>query len=573
MKTIKLFLGAAIALCLFTFLGCPPTPTVTSNIIARYPFDGNLLDTSGHHHNAMANAPVHFGMDRFGKPGKALILNGRESLTVADSADLRFTRTSSFTISSWIKTSDTSEAGILTKGPTSGPIPGYRLGLRNGRPRAVITAVGGNLDLIGPTSVADDKWHLITVTVSADTVKLYVDTTVVEQRVGAQLRPDSMNTAAMKIGSNPGGENALRGYIDGTSIFGLCLSISEIIHYMGPITIPGPFNMADLPPGIVSGPPPNTTLGMVWLDSLNGYSCGSAGLIQKTVDGGHNWINISVTTSSNIYAVAVDPLGNKVAVGDGGASYYCVSGGVWNSAITSSARNSIGSTIGNYTLSATQINLYDVRFLNGSNVVAVGAVSVPPIWKGIVLFSPDYGHTWSAMRFYGTANVSDGPLYCIAKPQNLQNHFFEVAGSYGLICKCTPINNSWMNGLWSGPPEYTLSSANFASCDFYDDSYGVAVTDAGEVFTSDGWAWISTLFAPTGGGFYAALATSSSGFLIAGDGNFILDQNHTPKPVQQGSTVPNQYEQWLRLAIQPGTPQKIQCLGYTPSPSQFWWLQ
>ncbi|MFI5202805.1 MAG: LamG-like jellyroll fold domain-containing protein, partial [Candidatus Kapaibacterium sp.] len=153
------------------------TPTV-SDTIALWNFDGNTTDASGNGHTGTINGAAAYGADRFGNANHALMLDGQSSVSTSDKADVDFTGDNSFTISAWVKTTDSNAMGIVAKGPADGSEPGYQLDLNTielGLWSSVTTASQnqGWGDAF-PTDVSDGRWHMLTMVVTAHTgIALY----------------------------------------------------------------------------------------------------------------------------------------------------------------------------------------------------------------------------------------------------------------------------------------------------------------------------------------------------------------------------------------------------------------
>jgi photosystem II stability/assembly factor-like uncharacterized protein len=579
---MKLRLGLLLSLCLLAIAGCVTTrPTTTSDIIARYPFDGNLLDSSGHHHDAIARGNVRYGVDVSGRPGKALILNGHAILTVADSPDLHFTPTSSFSIYTWIRTVDTGDAGILCKGPTNNSVPGYRLELKGGHPRAEITALGSNVDLIGPKSIADNKWHLLTMTVSTDTVNLYLDTTLVGQKLHAHLRPDSaMGTSTLKIGSQPNGTGGLIGRLDDLSLLPRAIDRHSVVTTWSGRS--STITMADLPPGERGLSTGSNALGMCWLSDTIGLKCGNAGMIMRTIDGGVTWASVR-SGGIDLFSVAGSG-SNCVAVGYGTDYYISADKGLtWQQRSIDLTALSVNFQ---FTVAAGAVHLLAAQFLNNNSVVAVGAVQNGDDFYGIVLSSANAGQNWApeqfnASQFNGTSLLSPFPLNCISVgPAGV----YIVAGSNHSMFRWGPPSGGGAN-QWA-QINVGAGAAFITGCSF-KGSDALAVTDEGEFFeTHDGgnnWAdavsWVGTFnyYKPTcqATGLFSVSANNTNGdYIVCGDGGLILKYHNntiTQAPVATSATAPSIDEFWLRTVVKPGG--SVAMMGTPTANYTHWMLQ
>jgi hypothetical protein len=571
---MKLRLGLLLSLCLLAIAGCNTRTTTspTSDIIARYPFDGNLLDSSGHHHNAIARGNVRYGYDAAGRSGKALILNGHAILTVADSPDLHFTPTSSFSIYTWIKTADTGDVGIFCKGPASNAVPGYRLELKGGHPRAEITASGTNVNLIGSKSLADNKWHLVTMTVKSDTVNLYLDTTLVGQQLHAHLRPDSaMGTNPLIIGGKPNGGGGLRAKIDGTVFTGRFMNRQDIIVKWSGIS--GNVTMADLPPGEVDLSTGSTLLGITWITNTTAVRCGNVGLLERTVDQGVNWTSVTYSTGGSVplpleHLFAVANYGNNcVAVGYGSTYFYTSDPNLpWTTAQLD--LNQLAVDLGIASLGTDDVHLYAVKYLTATKAIAVGSVHDASGWSGIVLEFNSANATWVALAFNGTAKTLGlRPLYSIGVDN--ANHRYYVGGRAGSLFECAS-DVTWATANWSnvvlGTPHDDITG-----CDFAATGDGTLVTTDGKIYTrSSNVSWVAG--PQQNGALFSVLTLSSSEFWVGGDGvlgHHVGTSWATPQFVT--NNPPPSTEFWLWGGKRPDG--KVSLLGYPTTGNTYWWMQ
>jgi hypothetical protein len=564
-----LFKPLLLVACLLAVAGCPAPQPVTppSNIIARLPFDGNLVDSTGHHHDATAVGPVTYGPDRFGHAGKALVLNGQTRLTVHDSSDLHFTGASSFTISSWIKTNDTSDAGIFCKGPANNGVPGYRLALKGGYPQTAITATGRNVNLVAPHSVADNKWHLVTMTVSPKAVYLYIDSTEVAKQLGPHLnlRPDSLNTLAPIIGGFPGGTGGSRMWIDHTTVFGIALSRAQIIIRMGPWPgMPGPTVMSDWPPGVTLPSNDSTVLGMRWVSSASGYCCGSAGMLRHWSNG--SWSQLSTGVAVALHRI--DIWGTQVIVVGHNATVLKV-----DAAGTVSTPSISFVTPTGYTgpaVTVGTVHFLDIRFLDANHLVAVGELKDGTMWRGVVLTSSLSASSWTLQPINGTGNpYTDAPMYCLGKANSSTVY---AGGGNGEVYKGVFTAGSWLwLRLTLPPPTIPANSPStinaVTACDFDISGNGVMVTDGGEIFNYDGSNW-SLLANSNTSALYTAVSTGIKTYTLAGDGVILKDDatgTTTPGTATNSDSTP-----WVHLA-KAGT--YMYLTGNTYSPNQITTVQ
>ncbi|MDP4198157.1 MAG: LamG-like jellyroll fold domain-containing protein [Bacteroidota bacterium] len=459
-----------IAPCLLILTGCPvPHPLCIE--IVHLSFDGSLVDSSVYHHQVTATDTARYGQNRFGQRNKSLYLNGTTALSIPDTANLRLSNT--FTISAWVRTRDTNDAGIVCKGPANNAVPGYRLDLKHGHPHAAITASGSNVDITATKSVADNVWHLLTLTASPAGVTLYLDTTVAGHASGTNLRADSMNTAPLWIGRLPNGLGTYQGYLD-EIIIGPCPeTLPNVIHqYRSSVA-----NLADMPPGVMINPADTHTyiLGMCWDDSLTGYCCGTHGTIEKTIDGGNSWTQIWIGTSEILRAISFKQ-GVGFAVGDNAAVFKFTDNGT---VISVNPDHSATNLLINQGLS--QIDYRGVKVFDATDFVFIGGAEW--ISGGIGFIVTGANGSWSS----NTNSNSMRCMKCIGTDDNGTPGACWVAGDEGEIWKSTA--NGWVHDQLP-----TGGTATIRSCDFRMTSgveTGLVGTDDGHIlqYNSSNGTW------------------------------------------------------------------------------------
>jgi hypothetical protein len=461
-------------------------------------FDGNLVDSSGNHHDATAHGIVHYGLDRFGNQGKALALHGSSYLSVPDAADLNFTDTSSFTISVWVKTTDTSDVPIVHKGPADNAVPGYEIGLQHGLPFAAITARDSNVHIVSPISVSDHRWHLLTLTSAPNRVSLYVDTSLVGQRIGVIVKPDSLNKMPLMIGGGTRKLSNFNGNLDGIMIRqGERRPPDSIIVF----TV-----STEYPPGEFGPPsPPNVPLAMTWINSTTAFCCGTNGLIEKSTNSGITWQSTWNCGNETLRRISFSG-NNGAAVGDNGA-VWTYGGGNW--------------TQRTVTLTgAFHMNIHDVKFGDANHLYIVGAVSYQiGAWNGFVLMSTDQGATWNPIAYSSANNVWPNPIYCIgiASPTTFYAGCAIGSGETGgYLLRC-----SYDGTNWSVVSSATAPGGSFSACDCTSLSNGIAATDNGLVYQLSGTAWTPVTPPGPATAYYSALANPSD-WWVAGEQGILL---------------------------------------------------
>ncbi len=484
-RLLSVLTSLLLASSLFVLMGCP-NPSKPPGPILDLRFDGNLKDSSVNHHDATAHGPIHYGMDRFGHPGKALVLDGDSYLTVPNTPDLNFSDTASFTISVWVRTKDTSDVAVLQKGPVNSALPGYKLGMKNGRVYASLTARDSNVNLRGLTSIADDHWHLLTLACAPHHVDLYVDTNHVAQRSGVTLKTDSLNSSGIIIRKLGGSKPQPRMLIDRAMI---------VIGWLPPI-MNVPIFATEHPPGDFGSTGDTIVLGVAWANVDTGVCCGTWGYLSWTTDGGGSWQRVTTGVEDCLRRVSLfqskpgQPIYAAV-VGDNGQLWVSTIGNLGSWQQRSIPIVPLGGI--------ASINIHDVKYVGGSQLLVAGAVPITATtWQGFVCYSSNNGADWSVVASPTNQWFWDNPVYCLALNALTPQLY---AGAYGGLFKIssgtpTPTppstGTSYLIAPWTATnvgPDVTTNPAtaqissteSIAAFDF-DGGTAVAVSDLGNEY-------------------------------------------------------------------------------------------
>jgi hypothetical protein len=308
--------------------------------------------------------------------GRSLLLDSGASVRVHDSTDLHFTNASSYTISFWIRTKSATSAGIYSWGRADGATPGVTLSLRGGKPHVGITATPANIDLTGPNSVADNAWHLLTLTVDAPhTVKLYVDTTVVAQSNVGTLRPHEQNKGPIRIGRLADSTGQFLGMIAKGIIFNKALG-------PGPVKSMYLDDQSSSPPITGVCAPSSTTL----------FAVDNNGRALKASGTSVNFGSSQQLPTAALWAVDAFDAQHAMAVGANGTTF------VWNDANQTWSLFQINAAL--ITLNGRLADLNAVKFVNANRVLIAGGLERDGYTGRVLLIGvgswPNY--TWSAIN-------------------------------------------------------------------------------------------------------------------------------------------------------------------------------
>lgn len=245
---VNVLLSASISAVLVGFILASTIPLSDVNasstqgvpkneLAAEWEFEKNVKDTSGNHHNGVISGDPEFLR---GKVGKSLSFDGNyEVVTVANSPALNFGSTDSFSISLWVKStqSGTGDAAfgwlVDHRQNNDGVYSGYSIGDYSGIIEARIRdSSAHDVPVYSGTNVNDGKWHHVVFVVDRDTQKekLYIDNAL-EDRASISSVGDIDTAFDLHLGgtaypSTP--IDFLDGRLDQVRIYDHALSKSQI---------------------------------------------------------------------------------------------------------------------------------------------------------------------------------------------------------------------------------------------------------------------------------------------------------------------------------------------------------
>ncbi len=204
----------------------------TTGLVAEWNFENNALDTSGHGNNGI-NCGTTF-VD--GKIGQALSFGGTGIDRVPVSPTLNFGSTGSFSISAWVRTTQTNIGWIVEHRPNNdGVYAGYSLegiGL-TGDVGGRVRDNSGHDVLVITNPINDNHFHNIVFVVdrSTQTSKIYVDGNLQASASIASVGNIDQNTIGVDIGytyspNTPNGPFV--GILDQIRIYNGALSSSDV---------------------------------------------------------------------------------------------------------------------------------------------------------------------------------------------------------------------------------------------------------------------------------------------------------------------------------------------------------
>lgn len=204
-------------------------------LIAYWNFDGNAKDSSGKGYNGKENGDIKYVE---GKIGKALNLEADGAyIEVDNNVDIQLKTDKTFTISCYVKPSDTQHGDIMYHGLGCSTWSSWFLGVQGAEPDAVLvpdsfvfgvrTANGGGYTGISAKADAGDWIHVAGIHDGA-TMKLYIDGKE-EAKLDTKDLPYVSNEKLF-MGGDPGcgGRSWYTGLLDEVRLYSRALSVEEI---------------------------------------------------------------------------------------------------------------------------------------------------------------------------------------------------------------------------------------------------------------------------------------------------------------------------------------------------------
>jgi len=188
-----------------------------------------------------ASATTMWYTGRTGKYNSSLNFDGTDDyVDMGNVSSLNFDKTSSFTLSTWIKTNSTTGFPTFLGKLQNSPRTGYGIYLVNSGVGTVggvgftITNSSGNaIEVRGSINVANNNWHHIVVTYSgssaASGVKIYTDGILnTNSTVTDALSSATTSTASFQVGAFNNGSQPFTGQIDDPRIYNYPLTVTQI---------------------------------------------------------------------------------------------------------------------------------------------------------------------------------------------------------------------------------------------------------------------------------------------------------------------------------------------------------
>lgn len=196
-------------------------------IIAFYPFSGNVNDYSGNGFNGILNGSV-LTEDRFGNPNNALYFDGYDDYIQVKDADKLTPLDQKLTIAAWVKVFGNINKYILYKGSTFNNRE-YAFGFRPDSYASLhINDHGSQIGVPSNSNFLENEWYFIVGTWDGKELKMYING-ILENTVVTDAKISNYDSDLF-IGTYGGDINqyAFHGIIDDLLLLNRTLTSSEI---------------------------------------------------------------------------------------------------------------------------------------------------------------------------------------------------------------------------------------------------------------------------------------------------------------------------------------------------------
>jgi len=193
--------------------------------VAYYPLDGDATDHSFYgNHGTPVGDPV-AAVDRWGKPGGALLFDGTEDQILVDDAP-SLDLTDEMTLAAWIRPTLASGPWVVGKRDLSGGLFLYSLDISGGSVRGSFRDSGGTGWIApGYSAIVQDEWQLLVVTSDGSDLVSYLDG-IVQGHVTHSGALIGTGDGGVEIGSLH--DARFGGVIDDVLIMNRALSFREV---------------------------------------------------------------------------------------------------------------------------------------------------------------------------------------------------------------------------------------------------------------------------------------------------------------------------------------------------------
>lgn len=219
-----------------------PSYVPNNGLVAWYPFNGNANDNSGYNNNGTVNGAT-LTLDRLGNSNSAYSFNGTSDyIFVPNSSTLNL---NNFTLSLWVSSTSTLlQVALKQNNYTTAANEKFSFALNNystSSPVGISAKYGSSCNpgqgwqsSNSSNNILDGSYHHLVGVVSNDTIRLYIDGSLVNTTIVPIAQSDNCYGGDIQIGREwLAGPNYFNGRIDDVGIWRRALSNAEIARLYG----------------------------------------------------------------------------------------------------------------------------------------------------------------------------------------------------------------------------------------------------------------------------------------------------------------------------------------------------
>jgi hypothetical protein len=218
-----------------------PDDTITlPDLVAFYPFNGNVIDSSGNDHNGVETG-ISYTTDKDGNANSAILFDGSSSYVTVTGDSANFNWGDAYTIAFWANISSTQTASfpiLLSYGGynQNGWYNYVRTTSNTERIYASMANNSGGTTYDSYNSNARDEWHYYTVVYRNDSMVTYTDGDYYSRFYAPIYNPTGGH--ALMIGTAYDSTNGVIGALDDLRLYKIDLSNSEVENLYNSTLVP-----------------------------------------------------------------------------------------------------------------------------------------------------------------------------------------------------------------------------------------------------------------------------------------------------------------------------------------------
>ncbi len=218
---------SAVLVALAALVATPAKADISTGLLAYYPFDGNLNDTSGNARNGTGNA-VTFGPGRYGSA--AVFDNATSTVTVASLANVVPGGNTPRSVGFWMFRTASDNGNMVAWGERI-----------NNRRFAALHEGNGALRVIGEfndhtsTSIIPlNTFTHVAITYDGTTIRFYVNGVAAgTSAVGTPFNTNAANALRMGVNALPSNDEFFGGRLDEVRVYNRALSAADVTELFG----------------------------------------------------------------------------------------------------------------------------------------------------------------------------------------------------------------------------------------------------------------------------------------------------------------------------------------------------